>query len=136
MIKIAESNGNREWTSMGKFTLPVLADAKGGRDLAAFGDKLAEGVLDRLVRIKMIRGNNTLAGTPTYTLQVDNASPLLLNGFAVLGSQAKPTDRPHFLMGISLPPQRSLQFSLTQGQVESFGMKKGTHLVALDLSAL
>ena len=29
MIQIAESNGHREWMSMGKFTLPVPLDDKG-----------------------------------------------------------------------------------------------------------
>jgi len=135
LVQVAESNGHREWTSMGKFNLPVPTDVKGQPDLVAFGDKLAEGLLERLVRARMIR-RQTLGGTPTYTYQVDNASPLLLNSFAVVGTQAKPTEPPHFMLGISIPPQRSLQFSLTAAQVESFGMKKGTHLIALDLSAL
>jgi hypothetical protein len=135
LVQVAESDGHREWTSMGKFSLPVPLDAKGQPDLVTFGDKLAGGLLERLVRARMIR-RQTLGGTPTYTYQVDNASPLLLNGFAVVGTQAKPTEPPHLLLGISIPPQRSLQFSLTAAQVESFGMKKGTRLVALDLSAL
>jgi hypothetical protein len=135
MIKLAESNGHREWQSMGKFTLPVTLDDKGQCDVTAFGNKLAEGLLERLVRTRMIK-KQTVVGTPTYTYQVDNASPLLLNGFAVVGTSAKPTDPPHFMLGLSLPPQRSLQFSLPAAQVESFGMKKGTRLVALDLSAL
>jgi len=135
MIKLAESNGHREWQSMGKFTLPVPLDEKGQCDVTAFGNKLAEGLLERLVRTRMIK-KQTVVGTPTYTYQVDNASPLLLNGFAVVGTSAKPTDPPHFMLGLSLPPQRSLQFSLPAAQVESFGMKKGTRLVALDLSAL
>ncbi len=136
LIRVAASNGHREWTSMGKFSLFVPLDKDGKRDLVALGDKLAEGVLDRLVRAKLIKGRKPIEGTMTYTLQVDNASPLILNGFAVVGGQAKPTDPPHFLLGIGLPPQRSLQMPLTAAMVESFGMKKGAHLVALDLSAL
>jgi hypothetical protein len=136
LVKVAASNGHREWTSMGKFSLFVPLDKDGKRDLVALGDKLAEGVLDRLVRAKLIKGRKPIEGTMTYTLQVDNASPLILNGFAVVGGQAKPSDPPHFLLGIGLPPQRSLQMPLTPGMVESFGMKKGAHVVALDLSAL
>jgi hypothetical protein len=136
LVKVAESNGHREWTSMGKFSLFVPLDKDGQRDLVALGDKVAEGVLDRLVRAKLIKGRKPIEGTMTYTLQVDNASPLILNGFAVVGGQAKPSDPPHFLLGIGLPPQRSMQMSLTPGMVESFGMKKGARLVALDLSAL
>ena len=121
---------------MGKFTLPVAADERGERDLAAFGDKLAEGLMDRLVRARMIKGRRSIEGLTTYTLQVDNASPLLLNGFAVVGALTNANDPPHYMLGFSLPPQRSLQMPLTPAQVTAFGMKKGTHLIALDLSAL
>jgi hypothetical protein len=136
IIQVAESDGFKKWQSMGKFTLPVAADAQGKRDLEAFGDKLAEGLLDRLVHAKMIRGKKNLEGTTTYTLQVDNASPLILNGFAVIGALSKKTDAPRCLLGISLPPQRSLQMPLTPSMVDAYGMKKGTRLVAVDLSAL
>jgi hypothetical protein len=61
---------------------------------------------------------------------------LILNGFAVVGALSKKSEPPHYLLGISLPPRRSLQMPLTAGMVENYGMKKGTHLVALDLSAL
>ena len=121
---------------MGKFTLPIVAGADGKRDLAAFGDKLAEGLLDRLVRAKLIKGRNAVENTVTYKLQIDNASPLILNGFAVKGTLSKPSEPPHLLLGVALPPQRSLQVPLSPGMVEAYGMKKGTHLVALDLSAL
>ena len=41
------------------------------------------------------------------------------------------------MLGLGLPPQRSLQVQLTPGMVEAYGMKKGTHLVCPpDLSAL
>ena len=136
MVKVAESDGHKQWASMGKFTLAVPADAKGGRDPAAFGDKLAEGLLDRLVRARMIRRKKTIEGTTTYTIQVDNASPLVLNGLAIVGDQAKPGVPPHYLLGLGLAPQHSIQLPLTPAQAESFGMKKGSHLVALDLSAL
>jgi hypothetical protein len=136
LIRVAESNGHREWTSMGKFTLPIVAGSDGKRDLAGFGEKLAGGLLERLVRARLVKGRDGMQGTMTYKLQVDNASPLILNGFAVVGALAKPGEPPHLLLGIALTPQRSVQVPLTAGMVEAYGMKKGTHLVALDLSAL
>ena len=136
LIRVAASNGHREWTSMGKFTLAIAAGGDGKRDLAGFGEKLAGGVLERLVRARLVKGRDGLQGTLTYKLQVDNASPLILNGFAVAGTLSKPGEPPHLLVGIALPPQRSVQVPLTAGLVEAYGMKKGTHLVALDLSAL
>jgi hypothetical protein len=136
IIQVAESDGNQQWRSMGKFTLPIEVGAEGKRDLAAFSDKMVEGLLVRLVHAKLIKGKRGLDGTTTYTLQVDNASPLILNGFAVVGTQAKKAEGPRCMLGFSLPPQKSLQMPLTPGMVEAYGMKKGTHLVAVDLSAL
>ena len=103
LVRVAESNGHRQWKSMGKFTLPVPLDAEGKHDLKKFGDQLAEGLLSRMVRARLIKGKR-LEGVPTYTLQVNNASPLILNGFSLAGGLAKPSDPPHYLLGISLPP--------------------------------
>jgi hypothetical protein len=136
IIQVAESDGRKQWRSMGKFSLPINIDAKGERDLPTFADKLAEGILDRLVHATMIKGKKNLEGTTTYTLRVDNASPLILNGFAVMGALSKKAEGPRCLLGFSLPPQRSMQMPLTPSMVETYGMKKGTHLVAVDLSAL
>ena len=50
-------------------------------EAAKFGDALAEGVLNRLVRAQLKRGP-TVKGKPTYQVRIDNASPLVLNGLA------------------------------------------------------
>ncbi len=136
LVFVAESNGHREWTTMGKFSLPIPLNAKGERDLVAFSEQLSEGILGRLVHAKMIKGRKGIEGQPTYTLQIENVSPLILNGFAIVGGVTKPGEPPHLMLGLALTPQRSLQVQLTPGMVEAYGMKKGTHLVALDLSAL
>ncbi len=136
LVRVAESDGHREWKTMGKFSLPVPLDSAGKPDMAAFGDKLAEGILTRLVRVKLIKGRKSLEGLTTYTVQVDNASPLILNGVSMIGSLAKPSEPPRYLLGVALPPQRSLQFPISPGTVEANGLKKGLHLVGLDLSAL
>ncbi|WP_435008777.1 hypothetical protein P12x_000037 [Tundrisphaera lichenicola] len=136
LVRVAESDGHRGWKSMGKFSLPVPLDAEGKQDLKEFGEQLTEGLLGRLVRARLIKGRGSLDGGTTYKLQVDNASPMLLNGFALVGGEAKPDEPPHYLLGISLAPQGSLQMPLTSKMVEAYGMKKGSRLVAVDLSAL
>ena len=77
-----------------------------------------------------------MAGQQTYIVQVDNASPMILNGVSMIGGQAKPGDPPRYLLGVALPPQHSLQLPINPGAVEAQGLKKGIHLVGVDLSAL
>ena len=70
LVFVAESNGHREWTSMGKFSLPIPLDAKGERDLAAFGDKLSEGLLGRLVHAQFVKGRRARSTfQAAYTLR-------------------------------------------------------------------
>ena len=136
VVQVAESNGHREWKSMGKFSLPIPLDAAGKPDQAAFGDKLAEGILTRLIHVKLIKGRKGIEGQATYTVQVDNASPMILNGVSMIGGLAKPSEPPRYLLGVALPPQRSLQLPINPGVVEAQGLKKGMHLVGADLSSL
>jgi hypothetical protein len=136
LVQVAESDGHRQWKSMGKFSLPVPLDASGKPDRAAFGDRLAEGLLTRLVRVRLIKGRKGLEGQATYTVQVDNISPMILNGVSMIGGLAKPSEPPRYLLGVALPPQRSLQLPISPGTVEAQGLKKGMHLVGVDLSAL
>jgi hypothetical protein len=136
LVQVAESDGHHEWKSMGKFSLPVPLDAAGKPDQAGFGDKLAEGILTRVVRVRLIKGRKGIEGQATYTVQVDNISPMILNGVSMIGGLAKPSEPPRYLLGVALPPQRSLQLPINPGTVEAQGLKKGMHLVGVDLSAL
>ena len=78
---------------VGKFTLP-LADAEAGKlKASAFADALAEGVLGRLVRRPADGKGPKVKGKPTYKVRIDNASPLILNGLAVLGTRPRATSR-------------------------------------------
>jgi hypothetical protein len=135
LVFVAATNGRRQWNSLGKFSLPVATDEAGKRDLTKFTDALAEGLMNHLVRARLIRGRK-LEGVVTYRIEVTNLSPLILNGVAVAGTLSKPSEPPRFLLGVALPPQAGATLSVSPGAVENYGMKKGLRLVGLDLSAL
>jgi hypothetical protein len=71
-----------------------------------------------------------------YQLRVDNASPWILNGIAVVGTVSKPDDTPQILPMLSVSPRRSFTVPATEDMVKSLGLKKGIKVVALDLSGL
>ena len=78
----------QNWVAFGKFSLPV----KQGHekfDATRFADGLAEGVLNRLVRAQVIKGSDAREkGKLIYQIRIDNASPLILNGLALLGTDS------------------------------------------------
>ena len=89
-MQVVSSDGTAQrWVPFGKFSLPVAkATDKDKSEAAKLGDALAEGVLSRLVRAQLRRGPQ-VKGKPTYQVRIENASPLMLNGLAVLGVGTK-----------------------------------------------
>ena len=70
--------------NFGKFTLPVTQE-NGKAEVMRMADGLSEGILNRLVRAQIIKGSATKdKGKLIYQLRIDNASPLVLNGLAML----------------------------------------------------
>jgi hypothetical protein len=124
----------QKWIPFGKFSLPIVQD-QGKMDVGQFADGLAEGVLNRLVRVQLSKGVKD-KGKMHYQLRIDNASPLVLNGLAAVGTTSKPEDQPRILTGISLPPRRSMTVPASEEVVKSLGLKRGIKLIALDLSGL
>jgi hypothetical protein len=132
------------WTVVGKFTLPVVRDDAGKLKSEEFGDALAEQLLKRLVVVKLVKTKaNSGALIPEapkskdlYTIRVENYSPLLLNGVAILGAGAKPSEPAKFLVGISLAPRRTFSVPATGESVQRLGLKDGIKVLALDLSGL
>jgi len=135
MVQVLSSDGAaQKWVAFGKFSVAV--DRKGEAiDTAKLGDALAEGVLSRLVRAQLRRGP-TVKGKPTYQVRIDNASPLVLNGLAVLGSESKAADSAKPLLGISISPRRSMTVPASEDAVKTLGLRKGIRVVAADLSGL
>ena len=134
-VVVSSSDGSAtKWNSLGKFTLPEVDD-QGKYDAGRFADGLAEGVLNRLVRVTLSKGVKD-KGKMHYRLRIDNASPLVLNGLAAVGTTSKPDETPKVLSGICLSPRRSMTVPASEDVVKDLGLKKGIKLVALDLSGL
>jgi hypothetical protein len=124
------------WVPLGKFTLPLAKD-KPKVDIDKFNGGLVEGILNRLVRAQLIKDSATKAKNKLiYQLRIENASPLVLNGVALLGTASKPDAVPQILCGFCLPPRKKMTYPASDDIVKSLGLKKGTKVVALDLSGL
>ena len=102
-----------------------------------FADSLAEGILNRLVRAQVIKGSAQKdKGKLIYQIRLENASPLILNGLAFVGTGSKEDEMPKVLSGIAIPPRRSMLVPTTEESVKTLGLKKGIKVLALDLSGL
>jgi hypothetical protein len=123
------------WRSVGKFSL-ALADSKGTeRSAAEVADALAEGILERLVRVQLTAGPR-VKGKETYKVRIDNGSPLVLHGLALAGTAADPEAKPSLLLGISLPPRKSLAVPASSEVVRRLKLKQGISVQAISLSGL
>jgi hypothetical protein len=136
LVQVASSDAAaRNWVPFGKFTHALLTD-KGKFDTRQFADALAEGVLSRLVRAQVTKEAAREKGKLLYMIRIENASPLILNGLALLGTTSKADEEPKVLSGIGIPPRRTMTVPATEEVVRTLGLKKGIKLVALDLSGL
>jgi hypothetical protein len=146
------------WASAGKF---ALATAEG--EPAAWADRLAEGVLSRVVRVQLTKGPKVKA-KDTYRIRIENASPFVLAGLAVAGldfgkapaekAATVPNDKdnegdhptdaeamdlkqvPSVLAGLAIPPRKNYTVGATTEVVERLGLKAGVKLLAADLNGL
>ncbi len=125
----------QNWVAFGKFTVPIT---KGEEkfDVQRFAALLSEGVLNRLVRAQVTKGTIQDKGKRLYQVRIENASPLILNGLALVGTDSPESETPKVLLGMSVPPRRSLTVPATEEVVKSLGLKKGIKLTALNLSGL
>jgi hypothetical protein len=146
-VQLATTDASgKTWTAVGKFTLPMTVDAKTGKvKVEEFGDALAEQLLKRLVVVKLVKTKANAEGAliptspkgkDTYTIRVENYSPLLLNGVAVVGAGAKPSEPAKLLAGVSIAPRRTYSMPATAESVDRLGLKDGIKVLALDLSGL
>ena len=81
---VASDERAADWVPIGKFTLHVTGES-GQFDAIKFSDALSEGVLSRLVRAQLSKGPR-IKGKETYRVRIENGTPLILNGLAILGS--------------------------------------------------
>ena len=102
-----------------------------------FADALAEGILNRLVRAQVIKGSaQREKGKLIYQIRIENASPLILNGLAMVGTASKEDEMPKVLSGIAISPRRTMLVPTNEDVVKTLGLKKGIKVLALDLSGL
>jgi len=134
-LEVATTNpGATAWASTGKFTLPIVRD-EGKFQAEKFVDAMAEGMLDRLVRATVSKGPR-VKGKETYKVRIENGSPLVLNGIAVLGIASEKGEGGKVLSGISVAPGKSMTVPAPGQMVEQLGLKKGVRVTAADLSGL
>ena len=69
-------------------------------------------------------------------MRIENYSPLILNGLAVLGTEHKADEQPKELSGICIAPRRNVTVPATEEVVKNLGLRKGIRVVAADLSGL
>jgi hypothetical protein len=145
------------WASAGKFALSADGEP------VAWADRLAEGVLSRVVRVQLSKGPK-VKGKDTYRIRIENGSPFVLAGLAVAGldfgkapaekTAAVPTDKdnegdhpadaeaidlrqvPSVLAGLAIPPRKNYTVGATPEVVERLGLKAGVKLLAADLNGL
>ena len=135
LVQVDSSDSHaRNWVGLGKFSLPTTLD-KGKLDPASFASDLSEGILNRLVRATLSKGVKD-KGKMHYSIRIDNASPLVLNGLAAVGASSPPDETPKVLLGICVSPRRSLTVPASEEAVKELGLKKGIRLTALNLSGL
>jgi hypothetical protein len=136
-VQITGSNESaRSWVPLGKFTQP-LVQKNGKFDHAKLADSLAEAVLNRLVRAQVIKDSaQRHKGKLIYQIRIDNASPLILNGLALVGTASKEGEPPKVLSGIAIPPRKCMLVPIPAESVKTLGLKKGIKVLALDLSGL
>jgi len=137
LVQVTSSDAAaRNWVPFGKFTIPV-ARGQEKFDVQRFSDGLAEGVLSRLVRAQVIKGNTARdKGKLIYQIRIENASPWILDGIAMLGTASNAGEEPAVLRGIGLSPRGILTVPMVEDVVRALGLKKGIKLVGLDLSGL
>ncbi|MHC5540318.1 hypothetical protein ACYOEI_19020, partial [Singulisphaera rosea] len=115
-------------------TLPIGTD-QGKLKTSDFADALAEGILGRLVRAQLGKGPK-VKGKDTFRIKIENFSPLVLNGVAILGDAKKEGATPNVLPVVSLPPGKSMSVPATSQIVDQLGLKKGVRVYAANLGSL
>jgi hypothetical protein len=123
------------WAPAGKFTLPVTL-AEGKPQAVKFADALAEGLLGRLVRAQLTKAGS-YKGRTVYKIRIDNASPLILNGLAILGTGTDKAEMtPKCLDDICISPRQNMTVPASSEMIEQLGLRKGIRVIAADLSGL
>ena len=64
-------------------------------------------------------------GKLVYQIRIENASPMILNGLALLGTGSPEEETPKVLTGICVSPRRSLTIPADEQVVKALGSEEG-----------
>jgi hypothetical protein len=132
-IKLSEEKPSPEETHNNESA--VRNDPPRAPEAALLGDRVAAGLLERLVRVQLTRGPKAKQ-KDSFRIKIVNESPLILASLALGGSEVKDDARPSILEGLSLPPKKSLVVPASAELVERLHLKDGVRVLAADLSGL
>jgi hypothetical protein len=133
-VAVKSSDGRGRWVDAFKLSVPVaLKDGK--PDAPALADAVADGILARVVDAKLVKGKK-VKGKDSYSVQVLNRSPLILNGVALAGSGEAKAGEPGLIWGLSVSPGKTLSIGASSETIDRLGLRQGIHVLAADLSGL
>ena len=126
LVQVLSSDASASnWVRLGKFNLP-LVHGQQKFDATRFADGLAESVLNRLVRAQVIKGATTHEkGKLIYQIRIENASPMILNGIALVGTGSPEDETPKVLTGICVSPRRNLTIPADAQSGQGAGTQEG-----------
>jgi hypothetical protein len=134
LVQFAVSSSSEDaWKTAGKAQVSLVRDGK-RRSVAEVADGLAEAALGRLVTTKLT--SHKARGKTTYTVRIENASPLVLNSLVLAGPAQDDAAKPTILLGLSLSPHRALTVPATEDAVRRLGLTKGLRPLAAQLDSL
>jgi hypothetical protein len=123
-----------DWKPLGEFKLTLSEEKGEALKAEAIADALAAGLVGRLVRAHLEKGPK-VKGQATYTVRIDNGSPMILNALALSGAEADPK-KTAAVLGLCVPPGKHLTLPASQEVVDRLGLKDGVRIIAADLSGL
>jgi hypothetical protein len=133
-VRVSSSDeAGHSWVDVAKFSLPSLKAGETPPTPAEVIDRVAEGMLERLIRVRLTREGQ---GKDAYRIRIENGSPLILNGLSLAGREPKPGSQPATLVGLSLPPRKVMTIPATHELARRVGSKKRIPILAADLSGL
>ena len=134
-IKPSELTRNTEETAQESTTTPPTSAQLQERQAARLGDAVAAEMLARLVNVQLSHGPRE-KGKEMFRIKIINASPMILNGLALGGSTVGKDNPPSVLVGLSIPPLKSLTVAGSGEMVKRLHLKDGGRVFAADLSGL
>jgi hypothetical protein len=131
----ASDQAGASWVELGRFSVPMVDPNGSPLTPEALVDRCAEGLLERLVRVRLVREEAGRAPRG-FRVRIENRSPLVLGGLTLGGPAENAQAPPTTLLGLSLSPGRAATVPATSDAVRRLGLKNGVRVLAVDLDGL